>query len=168
MRAHIEGTSDVLIHPLTGDSTVDTVYDLMWLLRKQPINADTGAMVEWFADRQRYKVFVLYFRDEPAGFGVVYETKGFKLRRIPQPEDILLDCLYVEPKYRSLGIGKCFIDWMKQAYSYGFVLRTDSDKAIKFYKREGMRVTQTEKHALDAGIDAYRMLWLPPKKATKK
>jgi len=154
---------DVTLYEIEYDQTVDTVYDLLSLLEEYPVGCAPEDVAHWMSNWDRFRIVLAYRRGKPVGFAVVFVTPGYK----EMPFDVnhvLLDVLYVRARYRGQNIGQVLVDYVKSEYPSGFTVRTDVADAIRFYKREGFRVLQTEPHALELGTTGTRLAWQPKKR----
>ena len=67
--------------------------------------------------------------------------------------------IFVDKKYRSLGIGKALLDHIKTMYPvFSLNVYQQNQRAVKFYSREGLRITEK---GVDEAVSEteYMMVW---------
>ena len=67
--------------------------------------------------------------------------------------------IFVDKKYRSLGIGKALLDHIKTMYPvFSLNVYQQNQRAVKFYSREGLRITEK---SVDEAVSEteYMMVW---------
>ena len=88
----------------------------------------------------------------------VYEENGEILGFIGLDQSYVAG-IFVKSQYRSLGIGKALLDFVKeQNEELTLHVYQKNEKAVHFYKREGFRI-QREMQDETTGEKEYLMIW---------
>lgn len=82
------------------------------------------------------------------------EIQGF----VGMTDDYLAG-IFVDKKFRSMGIGKCLLECVKKNYSsFSLNVYQKNRRALNFYLREGLSVVSKEVDE-DTGETDYTMMW---------
>lgn len=67
--------------------------------------------------------------------------------------------IFVDKNFRSMGIGKMLIDYIKEIYpSFYLNVYKENRRAVDFYKREGLNII-SEETDIDTQSQEYTMEW---------
>ena len=67
--------------------------------------------------------------------------------------------IFVDKNFRSMGIGKMLIDYIKEIYpSFYLNVYKENRRAVNFYKREGLNII-SEETDIDTQRQEYTMEW---------
>lgn len=67
--------------------------------------------------------------------------------------------IFVDKNFRSMGIGKMLIDYIKGIYpSFNLNVYKENQRAVDFYKREGLNII-SEETDIDTQRQEYTMEW---------
>lgn len=88
----------------------------------------------------------------------VYEMRGVVQGFVGMQNDYLAG-IFVDRHVRSMGIGKQLLDYMKKIHSsFSLHVYQENDRAVAFYQREGLTVSDEAVEA-NTGKVAYTMVW---------
>ena len=71
--------------------------------------------------------------------------------KVDNPEEVCIDYIATHPEYRSMGIGKKLIEYVRDNLDYRYIwleVSSTNPRAVAFYEREGFKKTSVKTNLL--------------------